>query len=288
MDVLKKLLPLLLVIFFTPVAFSSTEYTEYTVEKRDTLTKIAERWGKSWQEIWRDNKNIVRDPNLIYPGQRLRIARETATETVHQLEELPVARESATARPVTDNTEKEKIASRGHKPKASRTDSTRRRFVASDTKTNTTRKPDTSSHLIPSHLKNPAMIKHLPVGPPATLIGENASAHVPPEGNQSGLVVPAGPPPQRSTAVRIEESEKFIQTKATLEEVVGPPYDVRPLVYLILNEYAYVKMRDKPPWDMLSKETSVHSNPDFIRLPLLDVIFSFVNQSHENPITTEE
>ena len=49
----------------------------YTVKKGDTLWAIAKRFlgsGSRWKEIYNANKSVIgKDPNLIYPGQVLRI-----------------------------------------------------------------------------------------------------------------------------------------------------------------------------------------------------------------------
>jgi len=48
----------------------------YVVKSGDSLSKIAkEVWGdaKRWKEIFEANKDKIKDPNLIYPGQELRI-----------------------------------------------------------------------------------------------------------------------------------------------------------------------------------------------------------------------
>jgi len=49
---------------------------KYTVKKDDNLWKIAEHYYKSgghFMEIYRANEDILKNPNLIYPGQVLRI-----------------------------------------------------------------------------------------------------------------------------------------------------------------------------------------------------------------------
>lgn len=44
----------------------------YTVQRGDNLSKIAQRYGTTWQKIYNDNKAIIgSNPNLIYPGQVL-------------------------------------------------------------------------------------------------------------------------------------------------------------------------------------------------------------------------
>ncbi len=45
----------------------------YTVESGDNLTKIGEKYGVTWQQIFEANKDILKDPDKIYPGQELKI-----------------------------------------------------------------------------------------------------------------------------------------------------------------------------------------------------------------------
>ena len=48
----------------------------YTVEKGDSLSKIAkEVYGdfKKWEELFEANKEVIENPDLIYPGQQIRI-----------------------------------------------------------------------------------------------------------------------------------------------------------------------------------------------------------------------
>jgi len=48
----------------------------YTVRSGDSLSKIATNYeGVSWQDIFEANKDQIKDPNLIQPGQKLRIPR---------------------------------------------------------------------------------------------------------------------------------------------------------------------------------------------------------------------
>ena len=50
------------------------EPQSYTVQKGDTLWKIAEDFygdGKKWNNIYRMNKDCIRDPNKLKPGTRL-------------------------------------------------------------------------------------------------------------------------------------------------------------------------------------------------------------------------
>lgn len=49
----------------------NTESLEYTVQRGDTLSAIARRYGTTVQELV--NINSIQNPNLIYPGEKLRI-----------------------------------------------------------------------------------------------------------------------------------------------------------------------------------------------------------------------
>lgn len=46
---------------------------EYEVVSGDNLTKIGKRFGVSWKEIYEANKNLIKDPDLIQPGWKLKI-----------------------------------------------------------------------------------------------------------------------------------------------------------------------------------------------------------------------
>ena len=45
----------------------------YTVESGDNLTKIGKKYGIQWKAIWDHNRDILNDPDKIYPGQELKI-----------------------------------------------------------------------------------------------------------------------------------------------------------------------------------------------------------------------
>ena len=45
----------------------------YTVESGDSLSKIAGKYGIQWKAIWDHNRDILNDPDKIYPGQELKI-----------------------------------------------------------------------------------------------------------------------------------------------------------------------------------------------------------------------
>lgn len=51
----------------------STGMQEYTVVKGDSLSKIGQKYGVGWKEIYEANKDQVKDPDLIQPGWKLKI-----------------------------------------------------------------------------------------------------------------------------------------------------------------------------------------------------------------------
>ncbi len=58
----------------SPPADGKVEY--YTIASGDTLSAIAKQYyGKAgdYPRIFKANKEVIKDPNLIYPGQKIRI-----------------------------------------------------------------------------------------------------------------------------------------------------------------------------------------------------------------------
>lgn len=47
--------------------------TEYTVVSGDSLSKIGKAHGVSWQAIYEANKDIIKNPDVIQPGWKLKI-----------------------------------------------------------------------------------------------------------------------------------------------------------------------------------------------------------------------
>ena len=45
----------------------------YTVEAGDNLSKIGAKYGVSWNAIYEANRDIISDPDMIHPGQELKI-----------------------------------------------------------------------------------------------------------------------------------------------------------------------------------------------------------------------
>ena len=46
---------------------------EYTVVSGDSLSKIGKAHGVSWQTIYEANKDIIKNPDIIQPGWKLKI-----------------------------------------------------------------------------------------------------------------------------------------------------------------------------------------------------------------------
>jgi len=45
----------------------------YTVVSGDSLSKIGGKYGVAWKAIWDANRDVLKDPDKIYPGQELKI-----------------------------------------------------------------------------------------------------------------------------------------------------------------------------------------------------------------------
>lgn len=57
-------------------AETKATYKMYTIASGDSLSKIAKReYGnaKDWTKIFEANKDVIKDANKIYPGQKIKI-----------------------------------------------------------------------------------------------------------------------------------------------------------------------------------------------------------------------
>lgn len=45
--------------------------SDYTVQAGDTLGKIAQQFGANAQDVFQRNAGVLKDPNMIFPGQQL-------------------------------------------------------------------------------------------------------------------------------------------------------------------------------------------------------------------------
>jgi nucleoid-associated protein YgaU len=55
------------------IAVAEGTTTDYTVVGGDSLSKIGKAHGVSWQAIFEANKDIIKNPDLIQPGWKLKI-----------------------------------------------------------------------------------------------------------------------------------------------------------------------------------------------------------------------
>ena len=49
---------------------------EYEVQKGDSLSKIASRYGITWKDIYEANRDKISNPDLIQPGWKLKIPKK--------------------------------------------------------------------------------------------------------------------------------------------------------------------------------------------------------------------
>jgi nucleoid-associated protein YgaU len=60
----------------TTTASGDKTYTEYTVQKSDTLQKISQKvYGttKKWQLLYNENKDVLKGPDKLYPGLVIKV-----------------------------------------------------------------------------------------------------------------------------------------------------------------------------------------------------------------------
>lgn len=55
------------------IAVSESTTTDYTVVSGDSLSKIGKAHGVSWQAIFEANRDIIKNPDLIQAGWKLKI-----------------------------------------------------------------------------------------------------------------------------------------------------------------------------------------------------------------------
>ena len=55
------------------VSGAAPQGNTYTVEAGDNLSKIGAKYGLSWNAIYEANRDIISDPDMIHPGQELKI-----------------------------------------------------------------------------------------------------------------------------------------------------------------------------------------------------------------------
>jgi nucleoid-associated protein YgaU len=62
-----------LVLNVTEGAAAGSGSNTYTVQSGDNLSKIGAKYGISWNAIYEANRDIISDPDMIHPGQELKI-----------------------------------------------------------------------------------------------------------------------------------------------------------------------------------------------------------------------
>ncbi len=55
------------------IAAGGAQEEEYEVVSGDSLSKIGQRYGVGWKEIYEANRDKIKDPDLIQPGWKLKI-----------------------------------------------------------------------------------------------------------------------------------------------------------------------------------------------------------------------
>jgi nucleoid-associated protein YgaU len=59
-----------------PAAAPQAAFDTYTVKSGDSLSKIAKNFygdAQQWHKIHQANMDIIKDPNMIHPGQQLKM-----------------------------------------------------------------------------------------------------------------------------------------------------------------------------------------------------------------------
>lgn len=52
---------------------SEPQFDEYEVVSGDSLSKIGQRYGVAWKQIYEANRDKIKNPDLIQPGWKLKI-----------------------------------------------------------------------------------------------------------------------------------------------------------------------------------------------------------------------
>lgn len=60
----------------TPTSTPEPSFMFYTIESGDSLSKIAKRYygdANKWNALFEANREVIEDPDKIYPGQQIRV-----------------------------------------------------------------------------------------------------------------------------------------------------------------------------------------------------------------------
>jgi len=55
------------------IAAGGAQEEEYEVVSGDSLSKIGQKYGVGWKEIYEANRDMIKNPDLIQPGWKLKI-----------------------------------------------------------------------------------------------------------------------------------------------------------------------------------------------------------------------
>ncbi|SHM91900.1 LysM peptidoglycan-binding domain-containing protein [Flavobacterium chilense] len=55
------------------IAVTEGATTDYTIQSGDSLSKIGKAHGVSWESIFEANRDIIKNPDLIQPGWKIKI-----------------------------------------------------------------------------------------------------------------------------------------------------------------------------------------------------------------------
>lgn len=72
----------------TPASAPAVKFEKYTVQKEDNLQKVSLKFygtTKKWTKIYEANKDVLKAPDKIYPGQVINIPIESLKETKENL-----------------------------------------------------------------------------------------------------------------------------------------------------------------------------------------------------------
>ncbi len=108
---MKKFIYSMLAVLFCAIPFSVNAQTVYTVQKGDSLWKIAVKYQQGLSEIIAMNPQFS-NPNLIYPGDKVYIPAESPTLSAEEevIRLVNVQRQKAGLSPVTNNWEVSRVA----------------------------------------------------------------------------------------------------------------------------------------------------------------------------------
>ncbi len=73
------------------ISTAAASFEKYTVQKGDTLQKISKEFygtTKKWAKIYEANKDIMKGPNKIYPGQVIHIPADSSAQLLEPKENL--------------------------------------------------------------------------------------------------------------------------------------------------------------------------------------------------------